>query len=231
MNSYEIRLFIVSGNRLLREVLARLFKARVRISVSTAEHLTPETAEQMVSANADVLLLDTPSPIFEHAEHVRQMRADLPALKIVLMAMEDNDRLFLEAVKARCDRICSARRRGIGCRRSCPGRRAERGRLSATVFARALRFRGATFCDRRGGARRIAVPADAARAATRPFDRPRPDEQRNRGAFQSFRADHKKPHSSDVQQGWRGRAAQHSRSLRDSADVSVERGGACGAKN
>jgi DNA-binding NarL/FixJ family response regulator len=99
VSSHEIRLFIVSGNRLLREVLARLFKARVRISVSTAEHLTPETAEQMVSANADVLLLDTPSPIVEHSEHVRHMRADLPALKIVLMAMEDNDRLFLEAVK------------------------------------------------------------------------------------------------------------------------------------
>ncbi|MFZ0039151.1 MAG: response regulator transcription factor [Candidatus Acidiferrales bacterium] len=99
MSCHEIRLFIVSGNRLLREVLARLFKARARISVSIAEQLTAETAEQIVSANADVLLLDTPAPLFEQHEHVRQMRAELPALKIVLMAMEDNDRLFLEAVK------------------------------------------------------------------------------------------------------------------------------------
>jgi DNA-binding NarL/FixJ family response regulator len=97
--SREIRLCIVSGNRLLREVLGRLFQARARISVSIAEHLTPEVVEQIVSAAADVLLIDTLAPILEEQEHVRQMREELPSLKIVMIGMENEERAFLEAVK------------------------------------------------------------------------------------------------------------------------------------
>jgi DNA-binding NarL/FixJ family response regulator len=95
----EIQLFIVSGNRLLREVLGRLFKARARISVNIADRLTSETAQQILTSHADVLLLDTLAPLLGNHEHVRQLRDALPDMKIVLMGMENDDRVFLEAVK------------------------------------------------------------------------------------------------------------------------------------
>jgi len=99
LSCHEIRLFIVSGNRLLREVLGRLFKSRARISVNIADGLTTETARRIISASADVLLLDILAPLLEDPDHVRKMREDLPHLKIVLMGMENDNRQFLEAVK------------------------------------------------------------------------------------------------------------------------------------
>jgi len=99
VSSREIRLFIVSGNRLLREVLGRIFKARARISVNIAEHLTPQAAQQIIASESDVLLLDSLVPIFENPAHVRDMRSALAALKIVLMGMENDERIFLESVK------------------------------------------------------------------------------------------------------------------------------------
>ena len=99
MRQHEIRLFIVSGNRLLREVLGRLFKARARISVTISEHLNSEAARLIVSMNVDVLLLDTAKPLIDEQEYVQAMRDDLPSLRIILMGMEQDDLLFLEAAK------------------------------------------------------------------------------------------------------------------------------------
>lgn len=69
------------------------------MSVNIADVLTPETARRIVSASADVLLLDILAPLLEGLNHVRQMREALPQLKIVLMGMENDNRQFLEAVK------------------------------------------------------------------------------------------------------------------------------------
>ena len=98
MNCSEIRLFIVSSNRLLREMLYRLFKTRARISVSVAERATGDVARQIIAAKADVLLLDAVKPILERG-CVQQARDTLASLKVVLIGMEDDENVFLEAVK------------------------------------------------------------------------------------------------------------------------------------
>ncbi|MFZ0739667.1 MAG: response regulator transcription factor [Candidatus Acidiferrales bacterium] len=99
MSSHEIRVFILSGNRLLREVLARIFKSRARIAVSVAERLTAQAAQQIGSWSPEVLLLDSLTPLFENDEFLRDLQAELPGLKLVLMGMENDERVFLEAVK------------------------------------------------------------------------------------------------------------------------------------
>jgi len=99
VNSYETRIFIVSANRLLREVLARIFKSRSRICVNVMERLSGDSESAIVSWRPDVLLLDTIAPLFENDVVIRALREELPLLRIVLMGMESDDRLFLESVK------------------------------------------------------------------------------------------------------------------------------------
>jgi len=92
----EIRLFIVSGNRLVRDVLGRLFKTRSRIAVTIAEQLRPSSRPIFAP---DVLLVDTAKPLIEGQNYVRAMRNDFPNLKIALMSMDADESVFLEMVR------------------------------------------------------------------------------------------------------------------------------------
>jgi two-component system, NarL family, nitrate/nitrite response regulator NarL len=92
----EIRLLIVSGNRLVRDVLGRLFKARTRVAVMIAEQFSLSSRPTFTP---DVLLVDTAKPLIEGQNHIRVMRSDLPNLKIVLMSMDADESLFLEMIR------------------------------------------------------------------------------------------------------------------------------------
>jgi DNA-binding NarL/FixJ family response regulator len=95
----SIPVFLLAENRLLREALARILGKKNDICVVGAANYSPEVAEAIAAAAAQVLLFD---PVDESwcLAFVRTMRESMPGLKVVLIGMELNSELFLRAVRS-----------------------------------------------------------------------------------------------------------------------------------
>jgi two-component system NarL family response regulator len=97
--------YILSESRLLREALSRILKKKPGFWVLHGSSFSAEVRAEIVSSGVHVLLLDS-VPLFLAEENAIQvLRAEAPALKIVLMGMEDDGQTFLQIV----------RRGAIGC--------------------------------------------------------------------------------------------------------------------
>ena len=93
-----IRVFILSDNRLFREALTRIFSKKSDIETLRSRDFAADAAEEIVNSDTDVLVLD--SAQFLSAEstgltnHPRGQQ-----IKIVMVAMKEDEALFLEAVR------------------------------------------------------------------------------------------------------------------------------------
>jgi DNA-binding NarL/FixJ family response regulator len=93
------RVFILSDNRLFREALTRIFSKKSGIETVRSRQFGPDAAQDVISTNADVLVLD--SAQFLSAEGmglVRNLEGKQP-VKILMVAMKEDEALFLEAVR------------------------------------------------------------------------------------------------------------------------------------
>ncbi len=95
------RVFIAAENRLLREALFRLFENEKDIKVVGQAGHCSEAAEQISSVRPDVFLLNPASPVLADLDDLQGTRRKAPQLKIVLFGMEEDEKLFLEAVRQR----------------------------------------------------------------------------------------------------------------------------------
>jgi len=91
------RIFLLAENRFLRESLAKALGRRAGISVVGVSCFSTRVLEEIGAGDCEVLLLDSVS--VDLWEFIREARS-VPGLKIVLIGMEDDDRLFLRAVRA-----------------------------------------------------------------------------------------------------------------------------------
>jgi DNA-binding NarL/FixJ family response regulator len=90
------RVFILSDNRLFREALARIFAKRSDIETARSRQFGLDAAEDVVKSEADVLVLDSAQFLSaEGAQLVNHGRQ----IKIVMVAMKEDEALFLEAVR------------------------------------------------------------------------------------------------------------------------------------
>jgi DNA-binding NarL/FixJ family response regulator len=92
-----LRIFLLVGNRLLRDTLLRLFRRPPDVSIvgQGSPSATPSTDVQ--ESNCDVILTDSipsPSTSDESAEPTS------PTPEIVLVGMEDDEEQFLSAIRA-----------------------------------------------------------------------------------------------------------------------------------
>jgi DNA-binding NarL/FixJ family response regulator len=92
--------FLVAGNRLLREALAKLLKRRGDFVVCGASPCLPETALAVVESNADVLILDSFTARLSDCALISELVLQLPNIKVVLIDMDDDPECFLECVRA-----------------------------------------------------------------------------------------------------------------------------------
>jgi DNA-binding NarL/FixJ family response regulator len=96
----KINVFLVTDNRLLRESLVRILRKRSDISVVGAEPFSPATLEQVAESSPQVLLFHSLSGETCDLEFIQKARRALPEIKVVLVGMACDEKIFLCAVRS-----------------------------------------------------------------------------------------------------------------------------------
>lgn len=94
------RTFLLAGNRLLRESLARVLRKRGDISVVGAAAYTAQALEEMAGSGCEILLVDSFSTGLSDLQFVHEVVQRIPPLKVVMIGMEEDADTFLKAVRA-----------------------------------------------------------------------------------------------------------------------------------
>ncbi len=91
--------YILSENRLVREALSRILKKRPDFWVLHGSDLSAEVRDEIVRTGVHVLLLDSMRLYFAVEEALKLLRAEAPAIRIVLIGMDDDEQAFLQIVR------------------------------------------------------------------------------------------------------------------------------------
>lgn len=94
-----IGVFILAQNRLLREALARLLGKKNDVRVVGACAFSTQILEHVAKAAPDVLLADSSASALPDLRLIPELRAAVPGLKVVMIGMDDNRDVFLQAVR------------------------------------------------------------------------------------------------------------------------------------
>lgn len=93
-------MFLITGNRLLRESLAKLLNRTGDFNVCGVSACLLDTATSVAVSNADVLILDSFSARFSDCALIIEIVRQLPNIKVVLIDMDEDPEAFLESVRA-----------------------------------------------------------------------------------------------------------------------------------
>lgn len=96
----KIRVFVAAENRLLREALARVLCKGGCIEVSATDSAAPFHTENVVEANPDILLFTSRGSLEGDLAAIQEVRAAAPAVRILLIGMANDEREFLQCVRA-----------------------------------------------------------------------------------------------------------------------------------
>src|SRR5260370_7402147 len=100
MTTDKSSVFLVAGNRLLREALAKLL-ARKGFNVCGASAWIPDSNSAVAASGAEILVLDSVTARLSDCPFISTMVTQVPNLKAVLSAMDTNRSIFLESVRHR----------------------------------------------------------------------------------------------------------------------------------
>jgi DNA-binding NarL/FixJ family response regulator len=92
--------YLVAGNRLLRETLARLLSRRGDFKVCGVSPCLPDTASSVSASGAEVLILDSVTVRVSDCAFRSKIVSQVPSMKLVLIDMDDDREIFLESVRA-----------------------------------------------------------------------------------------------------------------------------------
>jgi DNA-binding NarL/FixJ family response regulator len=93
-------LFLVAGNRLLRETLARLLDKGGDFNLCGVSPYVPETVHSIVASDAEVLILDSVTARLSDCALLSEIASQIPGIKVILIDMDDEPEIFLECVRA-----------------------------------------------------------------------------------------------------------------------------------
>ena len=96
----KITVFLVADNRLLRESLERILRKRSDISVVGALPFSITILVQVIEAAPQVLLFHSLSGEACELEFIQSARRALPDIKVVLVGMACDEKIFLCAVRS-----------------------------------------------------------------------------------------------------------------------------------
>jgi DNA-binding NarL/FixJ family response regulator len=92
------RVFILSDNRLFREALSHIFSKKSDIETVCSREFGPDAIEEVMNSEAEVVIVD--SAQFLSAERMPLLNnASCTQIKIVMVAMKEDEALFLDAVR------------------------------------------------------------------------------------------------------------------------------------
>ncbi|MGH9793735.1 MAG: LuxR C-terminal-related transcriptional regulator [Candidatus Acidiferrales bacterium] len=95
-----IRVFLVAGNRLVRDALTRVITRKGDIQVVGSHAFSPDLCEVLFASDYDVLLIDWGSAGPALLEMLSELRERHPARRCILLGVRDEPIGFLKAVKA-----------------------------------------------------------------------------------------------------------------------------------
>jgi two-component system, NarL family, nitrate/nitrite response regulator NarL len=95
-----ISVFLVAGNRLLREALARLLSKNGDFDVCGVSPFAPAVTSSIVELDTDVLVLDAISAQVSDYGLIAEIAAQSPKIKIALIDMDEDPDTFLKCVRA-----------------------------------------------------------------------------------------------------------------------------------
>jgi DNA-binding NarL/FixJ family response regulator len=98
--SLRIRVFLLVGNRILREALGRIFQKRLDVFVAGESTHFSNIAALITRSEADVVLMDSVSTPRSNVEVARRIRQLSPNVRVLMIGMDADGATFLSAVRA-----------------------------------------------------------------------------------------------------------------------------------
>ena len=95
----KISVFLVAGNRLLREALARLLTKKGEVEVCGVSPFVPEISSSIAMLDADVLVLDAISVQLSDYALIPEIMAQASNIKVILIDMDDDQEIFIRCVR------------------------------------------------------------------------------------------------------------------------------------
>jgi DNA-binding NarL/FixJ family response regulator len=96
----KINVFLLAGNRLFRESLARILRSKNDICVVGAAPCGPNVLDEIEAASCEVLLIDPTNGDRTDVSFVQEIARAIPKVKLVLVDMIDDHATFLKSVRA-----------------------------------------------------------------------------------------------------------------------------------
>jgi DNA-binding NarL/FixJ family response regulator len=87
----SIRVFLLTGSRLLGEALARVLKKSVDILVVGKRQYSVDAPAEIIKSTCDVLLMDSVSGLALDSQVPDNLRCSLSNLKVIMIEMDDNE--------------------------------------------------------------------------------------------------------------------------------------------
>jgi DNA-binding NarL/FixJ family response regulator len=96
----HLKLFLLVENRLLREALAGIVRKQPDFCVVGVDRYAPSIEKQFAESGCDILVADHASATTFPTTFVADSLALVPSMKIILLGMEDDPEIFLQAIRA-----------------------------------------------------------------------------------------------------------------------------------
>jgi DNA-binding NarL/FixJ family response regulator len=96
----KVHVFLLAGNRLLREALTRVLRKRADMAVVGAAPYSPQALAEVTESGCQVLLLDSLTSALPDVDFVQEAIRAVPGLKVILIGMDEDKATFLRAVRA-----------------------------------------------------------------------------------------------------------------------------------
>ena len=100
MLNHKCAVFLVAGNRLLRETLAKLLNKRGDFNVCGVSSCVPNPASSIATSGADILILDSNFKRQPDFSFISEVVGQVPSIKVVLIDMDCDPEVFLGSVRA-----------------------------------------------------------------------------------------------------------------------------------
>jgi two-component system nitrate/nitrite response regulator NarL len=95
-----LKLFLLVENRLLREALAGIVRKQPDFSIVGADRYAPTVEKAVVDSHCDILVADHATATTFPAHFLSTSLSLAPDMKVVLLGMEEDREIFLQAVRS-----------------------------------------------------------------------------------------------------------------------------------
>ena len=97
------RILLADDHALLRQGLKLIIEREPDLTVVAEAGEGHQAIEQAIKHRADLAILDVSMPVLNGLSAARELRRRLPALRILMLSMHDDEEFFLEALQAGAD--------------------------------------------------------------------------------------------------------------------------------